>query len=170
MIFSGALLGLYNIVRSLFCEPGRVRMKMTPVAVVVGSLLILAAIVFVVVILPLAIPADDAPSEIFRTRSAEEAAGRKIYIANGCVYCHSQSIRTIDWGLGAERIAQAGDYVADHPILLGSAAHRAGSVPGRRRASRRLAYGPFHEPALSPGPSPLMPAFEFLGMDQIGPL
>ena len=41
----------------------------------------------------------------------------QLYIANGCVYCHSQSIRTIDWGLGAERIAQAGDYVpgSAHP-------------------------------------------------------
>jgi cytochrome c oxidase cbb3-type subunit 2 len=94
-------------------------MKMTPVAVVVGSLLILGAIVFMVVYMPYA-TYDETPSDIFRERTAEEAAGRKLYIANGCVYCHSQSIRTIDWGMGAERIAQAGDYVQDQPILLGS--------------------------------------------------
>lgn len=95
-------------------------MKMTPFAVVIGSLLILVSIVFVVVILPYAHTSRTEPSDIFRQRSDVEAAGRKIYLANGCVYCHSQSIRTIDWGLGAERIAQAGDYVADYPIALGS--------------------------------------------------
>jgi len=95
-------------------------MKMTPTAVVIGSLLLLAAIVFMVVYMPWATRTED-PSEIFRPRSAVEARGRALYIANGCVYCHSQSIRTIDWGLGAERIAQAGDYIMDQPILLGSA-------------------------------------------------
>ena len=89
-------------------------MKMTPVTLIVGSLLILAGVVFVVVFMPY-ITASEAPSEIFRARSSAEAAGRSIYMANGCVYCHSQSIRAIDWDLGAERIAQAGDYVADQP-------------------------------------------------------
>ncbi len=95
-------------------------MKMTPMAVVVGSLMLLAAIVFMVVYMPWATRVEE-PSEILRPRSDVEARGRALYIANGCVYCHSQSIRTIDWGLGAERIAQAGDYILDQPILLGSA-------------------------------------------------
>ena len=94
-------------------------MKMTPKAIVIGSLLILGAIVFVVVFLPYATRIQ-VPSDIFRERTVHEADGRAIYIANGCVYCHSQSIRSIDWGLGAERIAQAGDYIQDKPILLGS--------------------------------------------------
>lgn len=96
-------------------------MKMTPKAVIIGSLLILAAVVFVVVILPYAHTHKTVASDIHRSRTAQESAGRAVYMANGCVYCHSQSIRNIDWGLGAERIAQAGDYVADRPILLGSA-------------------------------------------------
>ena len=83
-------------------------MKMTPTAVVIGSLLILGTIVFAVVFMPWA-TRHQSPSEILRSRTRVEADGRKIYIANGCVYCHSQSIRSIDWGLGAERIAQAGD-------------------------------------------------------------
>ena len=94
-------------------------MRMTPLAVVIGSLMLLASVVLVVVYVPWATRHEE-PSEIFRTRSQMEAEGRLIYIANGCVYCHSQSIRTIDWGHGAERIAQAGDYVSDQPILLGS--------------------------------------------------
>ena len=80
-------------------------MKMTPTAVVAGSLIILATIVFVVILLPYVHTSQTAPSEIFRARKAVEDAGRRTYIANGCVYCHSQSIRSVDWGLGAERIA-----------------------------------------------------------------
>ncbi len=137
-------------------------MKMTPLAIVIGSLLILATIVFVVIILPYVHTSKTTPSEIFRQRSDPEAAGRKLYIANGCVYCHSQSIRTIDWGFGAERIAQAGDYVADYPILLGS--QRTGpdlsQAGGEHPDDWHWAHftNPRHTRPLS-----LMPAFAFLG-------
>ena len=50
-------------------------MKMTPKAVVIGSLLILGVIVFVVVILPYATRIE-APSDIFRERTAHEAEGQ----------------------------------------------------------------------------------------------
>ncbi len=137
-------------------------MKMTPIAVVAGSLIILAAIVFVVIILPYVHTNQTQPSEIFRQRTLAEAAGRELYIANGCVYCHSQSIRTIDWGLGAERIAQAGDYVADHPILLGS--QRTGpdlsQDGGEHPDDWHLAH--FINPRFT-RPLSIMPAFEFLG-------
>ena len=137
-------------------------MKMTPLAVVVGSLLILATIVFVVILLPYAHTSKTTPSEIFRQRSDPEAAGRKLYIANGCVYCHSQSIRTIDWGFGAERIAQAGDYVADYPILLGS--QRTGpdlsQAGGEHPDDWHWAH--FANPRYT-RPLSLMPAFAFLG-------
>ena len=136
-------------------------MKMTPLAVVAGSLLLLATIVFVVVLLPYVHTNQTTPSEIFRHRSVEEAAGRKLYIANGCVYCHSQSIRTIDWGLGAERIAQAGDYLADHPILLGS--QRTGpdlsQEGGEHPDDWHVAH--FTNPRYT-RPLSLMPSFRFL--------
>jgi cytochrome c oxidase cbb3-type subunit II len=144
-------------------------MKMTPLAVVIGSLLILATIVFVVVLLPYVNTSQTTPSSIFRQRSAEEAAGRKLYIANGCVYCHSQSIRTIDWGLGAERIAQAGDYVADYPILLGS--QRTGpdlsQDGGEHPDDWHVAH--FTNPRYT-RPLSIMPAFKWLGDPKIGVL
>ncbi len=144
-------------------------MKMTPLAVVIGSLLILATIVFVVVLLPYVNTSQTAPSDIFRQRAADEAAGRKLYIANGCVYCHSQSIRTIDWGLGAERIAQAGDYVADYPILLGS--QRTGpdlsQDGGEHPDDWHVAH--FTNPRYT-RPLSIMPAFKFLGDDHMGNL
>ncbi len=140
-------------------------MKMTPTAVVVGSVLVLFAVLAVVVIAPY-YTADREPSEIFRTRSEVEALGRKIYIQNGCVYCHSQSIRTIDWGIGAERIAQVGDYVADEPILLGS--QRTGpdlsQAGGEHPDDWHVAH--FINPR-STRPNSIMPRFDFLGRDKI---
>ena len=140
-------------------------MKMTPVTLIVGSLLILAAVVFVVVFMPY-MTANEDPSGIFRIRSETEASGRAIYMANGCVYCHSQSIRTIDWDLGAERIAQAGDYVADQPILLGS--ERTGpdlsQEGGEHPDDWHMAH--FTNPRYT-RPSSIMPPFEFLGQEKI---
>ncbi|MBT8339601.1 MAG: c-type cytochrome [Desulfatitalea sp.] len=142
-------------------------MKMTPLAVVVGSLLILATIVFVVVVLPYVHTYQTAPSDIFRLRTDAEAAGRKLYIANGCVYCHSQSIRSIDWGLGAERIAQAGDYIQDYPILLGS--QRTGpdlsQAGGEHPDDWQIAH--FMNPRYT-RPLSLMPPFAFLGDARLG--
>ncbi len=144
-------------------------MKMTPIAVVVGSLLILATIVFVVIILPYVNTNRTMPSDIFRQRSDVEAAGRKLYIANGCVYCHSQSIRSIDWGLGAERIAQAGDYVADYPILLGS--QRTGPDLSQEGGEHPddWHWAHFANPRFT-RPLSLMPAFAFLGEAKTGQL
>jgi cytochrome c oxidase cbb3-type subunit 2 len=140
-------------------------MKMTPTTLIGGSLLVLAAVVFVVVFMPYT-TADETPSELFRTRSEPEAVGRAVYMANGCVYCHSQSIRTIDWDLGAERIAQAGDYLGDRPILLGS--ERTGpdlsQEGGEHPDDWHVAH--FTNPRYT-RPSSIMPPFEFLGLDKI---
>jgi cytochrome c oxidase cbb3-type subunit 2 len=144
-------------------------MKMTPLAVVIGSLLILTTIVFVVVVLPYANTNKTEPSDIFRQRSDIEAAGRRIYLSNGCVYCHSQSIRTIDWGLGAERIAQAGDYIADYPILLGS--QRTGpdisQDGGEHPDDWHMAH--FINPRFT-RPLSIMPAWKWLGQTGINQL
>lgn len=141
-------------------------MKMTPVAVIAGSLLIFIAVVMVVVILPYANTSKTLPSDLFRARTLAEAQGRNLYIENGCVYCHTQSIRAIDWGLGAERIAQAGDYVKDYPILLGS--QRTGpdlsQQGGEHPDDWHLAH--FINPR-STRPLSIMPPFEFLQIDNI---
>ncbi|MEW6670667.1 MAG: cbb3-type cytochrome c oxidase subunit II [Thermodesulfobacteriota bacterium] len=143
-------------------------MKMTMKTVILGSLLILAVIVFMVVFIPYT-NRDETPSEIFRTRVREESVGRAIYIANGCVYCHSQSIRSIDWGLGAERIAQAGDYVADHPILLGS--QRTGpdlsQEGGEHPDDWHIAH--FMNPRYT-RPNSIMPTFSFLSREKMAVL
>lgn len=140
-------------------------LKMTPKVIVFGGTFILAVIVFVVVYWPYATRVET-PSDIFRQRSTLEAQGRLIYIANGCGYCHSQSIRSIDWGLGAERIAQAGDYLEDRPILLGSErtgpdlSQEGGEHPDDWHAAH------FVNPRYT-RPNSIMPPFEFLGTEKI---
>ncbi len=139
-------------------------MKMTPMAIVAGSLMILMAVVMVVVVLPYAHTNRTVPSELFRDRTQVEAEGRTLYLKNGCVYCHTQSIRSVDWGLGAERIADAGDYLKDYPILLGS--QRTGpdlsQQGGEHPDDWHIAH--FINPRYT-RPQSIMPPFEFLGTD-----
>jgi cytochrome c oxidase cbb3-type subunit 2 len=144
------------------------RQRMTPAAVMLGSFVILAAVVLVMVFWPYA-TRDTVPSEIYRDRTPEEAAGRAIYMANGCVYCHSQSIRSIDWGHGAERIAQSGDYLGDRPILLGS--ERTGvdlsQEGGEHPDDWHIAH--FVNPRHT-RPNSIMPPFEWLGTENLNKL
>ena len=74
--------------------------------------------------------------------------------------------RAIDWGHGAERIAQAGDYVSDEPILLGSA--RTGvdlsQEGGEHPDDWHIAH--FINPRYT-RPSSIMPPFKWLGKDKI---
>src|SRR4051794_11660668 len=57
-------------------------------------------------------------------RSGMAERGRKVYMANGCVYCHSQQVRPdyaaadIDRKWGQRRSAPR-DYIFDRPVLLG---------------------------------------------------
>jgi cytochrome c oxidase cbb3-type subunit 2 len=55
----------------------------------------------------------------------EQARGRRVYIENGCLYCHSQQVRdpafTTDIGRGwGSRATVPADYVYDRPHLLGT--------------------------------------------------
>jgi len=130
-----------------------------------GSLMIFAAILCVAVILPWATMTEQ-PSDIHRPRTPAEEEGRKIYIANGCTYCHTQFIRNLDWGLGAERIAQAGDYIQEQPHLLGS--ERTGpdlsQQGGEHPDDWHLAH--YTNPRYT-RPESVMPSFEFLGREKI---
>lgn len=141
-------------------------MKMTPVAVVLGSLLILISVVLVVIVLPYANTSNTLPSDLFRNRTVMEEKGRALYVSNGCVYCHTQSIRSIDWGLGAERLAQAGDYLKDYPILLGS--QRTGPDLSQEGGEHPDDWHQAH--FINPRytrPLSIMPPFQFLKQDNL---
>ncbi len=86
-----------------------------------GTTLVVVAITIAVVLVPVkTFKAADRPSDIWRPPTPLEAKGRLLYKANGCMYCHTQYIRSVDWGLGAERIARPGDYYLQVPPFLGS--------------------------------------------------
>jgi cytochrome c oxidase cbb3-type subunit II len=143
-------------------------MRMTPTVIIVGILALLTAITLTVVYWPYA-TRNMRPSDIFRPRTAVEDAGRIIYLQNGCVYCHSQSIRGIDWGHGAERIAQSGDYIADEPIALGS--QRTGvdlsQEGGEHPDDWHIAH--FINPRYT-RPNSIMPPFEWMGTERLDTL
>lgn len=91
--------------------------------------------------------------------------GRKVYAANGCVYCHSQQIRggssDIARGWGVRRTV-ARDYMNDRPVLLGSM--RIGpdlTNIGKRQPSAEWHHLHLYQPqVVSPGST--MPPFRFL--------
>ncbi len=138
-------------------------MRVTPALLIVGSLILFGAVIFVSVLLP-SVTQSDHPSDIFRRRTPIEAEGRKIFIQNGCSYCHSQYIRFGDWD--AHRVAQAGDYVEDRPHQLGS--ERTGpdlsQQGGEHPDDWHMAH--FINPRYT-RPESLMPPFAYLGEERI---
>jgi cytochrome c oxidase cbb3-type subunit II len=140
-------------------------MRMTPSLLICGCLILFGTVLFVAVLLP-GYTSTERPSEIFRPRTHLEAEGRRIYIQNGCSYCHSQFIRSLDWDLGAERIAQAGDYLSDRPHQLGSArtgpdlSQEGGEHPDDWHEAH------FQNPRYV-RPESLMPPFAYLGRERI---
>jgi cbb3-type cytochrome c oxidase subunit II len=140
-------------------------MKMTPALALVGSLMVFWTSVFLVIILPSA-TMEERPSAAWRPWTAQEAAGHDLYVRNGCSYCHSQFIRVTDQDLGAHRIAERGDYVGYQPAILGT--ERTGpdlsQAGGEHPDDWHRAH--FANPRYT-RPVSLMPAWEFLGEDEI---
>ena len=44
------------------------------------------------------------PVDQLRDYSASQAAGRRVYISMGCVYCHSQQVRDASFGSDQQRV------------------------------------------------------------------
>ena len=97
---------------------------------------------------------------------APNCAGAGFYIANGCVYCHSQQPRDRNFGPDFERgwgrASVPGDYIYDKPHLLGSM--RTGPDLfniASRQPSKDWHLGHLYQPrAYVPGS--IMPSYPFL--------
>ena len=106
------------------------------------------------------------PIDALQPYTASQAAGRKVYIGLGCLYCHSQQVRDPLFGTdqqrGWGRASYPEDYRYDRPHLLGTM--RTGPDLfniGVRQPSRAWHYTHLFEPrALVPGS--VMPSFPFL--------
>ena len=127
-------------------------MKMTPTTVVVGSLLILAAVVFAVVILPYADTSRTVASDIFR-HAVGGRSRRPGHLHRQRLCLLPQPVdpgRRLGPGGGTHRPGRRlHQGPADSPRLP---AHRPRPFPGRRRTPGRLAPGPLRQPALHPAP------------------
>lgn len=95
-----------------------------------------------------------------------EQAGRKVYISLGCLYCHSQQVRSPSFGSdqarGWGRASYPEDYAYDYPHLLGTMRTGPDLMNiGTRQPSGAWHYAHLYEPrAVTPGS--VMPAFPFL--------
>ena len=89
-----------------------------------GAVVSLAIATAALVVLPYMQVRDVTPPEALKPYTRAQLRGRDVYIANGCVYCHSQQPR--DRGLGPDLArgwglaSVPGDYFDDKPHLLGS--------------------------------------------------
>src|ERR1041384_4893223 len=113
-------------------------------------------------------------------RSGMAERGRRVYVANGCYYCHTQQVRAyyaaadIDRKWGDRRSAPR-DYIFDRPVLLGKErmgpdlanigkrAPAEGEAPTAANAAMTAptsgaSPAPPGAPAQSPGTAPAQPA------------
>jgi cytochrome c oxidase cbb3-type subunit II len=93
--------------------------------------------------------------------------GRQVYISEGCIYCHSQQVRSADFGSDiarnwGTRRSVARDYIYDRPHLMGTM--RTGpdlANIGARQPSREWHYLHLFNPQITSEGS-IMPPFRFL--------
>ena len=129
-----------------------------------GAFIVFASIIFTVVALPF-LTFQPPRSADARPLSPQQEAGRRLYAANGCVYCHSQYLRPQDWTGVASfrtvgRVAQAGDYYYQQTVLMGT--ERTGpdlsQEGGAHDDEWHLAH--FYNPRYT-SPKSIMPQFSF---------
>jgi cytochrome c oxidase cbb3-type subunit 2 len=136
------------------------------VKLVSGAMVALAVATAALVVMPYIEVRDIQPPPGLSPYTSAELRGRAVYIANGCVYCHSQQPRDRNFGpdlkRGWGRASVPGDYVYDKPHLLGSM--RTGPDLfniGSRQPSKDWQLGHLYQPrAYTPGS--IMPSYRFL--------
>ncbi len=126
-------------------------------------LLSFGMIIFSTVLLPNFI-FKPAPSEFAVEYNPLEAKGRKIYMREGCVYCHSQFVRPQDRDFGP--LVMAGDYAFETPNILGTI--RTGPDLSNEGGKHPDAWHKAH--FINPRtvtPGSVMPPFSYLKEDEV---
>jgi cytochrome c oxidase cbb3-type subunit II len=140
--------------------------EMDELRIVTGAMVILSGATALLVVMPYMLLKKVAPPAALKPYSSEQLAGRQSYIANGCVYCHSQQPRDIrqapDATRGWGRASVAGDYAYDTPHLLGTMRTGPDLLNiGARQPSKDWQLGHLYQPrAYTPGS--IMPPYPFL--------
>ena len=131
-----------------------------------GAMVALGIATAALVVLPYLQVRDVKPPPQLKPYTDAQLRGRQVYIANGCVYCHSQQPRdrnlAPDFQRGWGRASVAADYVYDKPHLLGSM--RTGPDLfniGARQPSKDWQLGHLYQPRAYVKGS-IMPSYPFL--------
>ncbi len=131
-----------------------------------GGMAMLGIATGALVVVPYMTVRDVAPAEGLKPYSSAALRGRAVYVANGCVYCHSQQPRprqfAPDFERGWGRASVAGDYAYDTPHLLGTMRTGPDLLNiGARQPSAQWHLGHLYQPrAYVPGS--IMPAYPYL--------
>ena len=138
-----------------------------------GIILTFFAIITAVVLLPMVLfnPRLSTTANAYTNTAfsavADPFRGRKIYVREGCFYCHTQFTRLQDRGYGP--LVKAGDYTAETPHQLGTA--RTGpdlTNEGLRLSSQWQKAHLIQPRALKPGS--IMPSFSYLSLQDMNDL
>ncbi|NMM10768.1 MAG: cytochrome-c oxidase [Polaromonas sp.] len=131
-----------------------------------GAMVALGLATAALVVMPYLEVRDIKPPPGLKAYTSAQQRGRAVYVANGCVYCHSQQPRDRNFGpdfsRGWGRASVPGDYYYDKPHLLGSM--RTGPDLfniGARQPSQDWHLGHLYQPrAYTPGS--IMPSYAYL--------
>ena len=142
-----------------------------------GAMVMLSLSTSALVVVPYLQVRDIAPAEGLKPYTSAQLRGREVYIANGCVYCHTQQPRAQGFGpdlaRGWGRATVAADYAYDRPHLLGTMRTGPDLMNiGVRQPSEQWHLGHLYQPrAYVPGS--IMPSYPFLfelkTSDQVAP-
>ena len=131
-----------------------------------GAMVMLAFSAAALVVLPYVQVHKAAPTPGLKPYDDAQLRGREVYIANGCVYCHTQQPRpkgfAPDFDRGWGRATVAGDYAYDAPHLLGTMRTGPDLMNiGARQPSEQWHLGHLYQPrAYVPGS--IMPSYPYL--------
>jgi len=140
--------------------------EMDEMRIVSGAMVILSGATALLVVMPYLLLKETPKPAGLKPYSNAQLVGRQVYIANGCVYCHSQQPRDIkqapDATRGWGRASVAGDYAYDTPHLLGTMRTGPDLLNiGARQPSKDWHLGHLYQPrAYTPGS--IMPSYPFL--------
>lgn len=140
--------------------------EMDELRLIIGAMVILGGATGVLVVLPYVLLEDVKPPAGLKPYTTQQLVGRQSYIANGCVYCHSQQPRDIkqapDATRGWGRASVAADYAYDTPHLLGTMRTGPDLLNiGARQPSKDWHLGHLYQPrAYTPGS--IMPPYPYL--------
>ena len=131
-----------------------------------GAMVALGVATAALVVMPYLEVSDVKPPPQLKPYTSAQLRGRAVYVANGCVYCHSQQPRDRNLGpdlaRGWGRASVPADYAYDKPHLLGSM--RTGPDLfniGARQPSKDWHLGHLYQPRAYVAGS-IMPSYPYL--------